>query len=253
MCNEVDYSDSYYYSDSDYYSDASDIEDDNNEFVKLEDILNNSTDDERYEPLRDYETKYEILYFAPHTIRNIKTHTPISTRILPSRYVQVCLSGTNQLLHRIVAKHFNYDYHVMLHPDATDFSKLDVHHKDHNRLNNSRHNLAICTRSENLSDRVMKPYGSRIYVDNLPDDAIPITKYKPDKTTTYIYDVDKYYYSPSTEQVYSRQEKIQKYQILSQNTCNGTTLRVNLIPNNITNKPVNMRKLRQQLLNPTTI
>ena len=91
MCNEVDYSDSYYYSDSDYYSDASDIEDDNNEFVKLEDILNNSTDDERYEPLRDYETKYEILYFAPHTIRNIKTHTPISTRILPSRYVQVCL------------------------------------------------------------------------------------------------------------------------------------------------------------------
>ena len=79
------------------------------------------------------------------------------------------------------------------------------------------------------------------------------TKYKPDKTTTYIYDVDKYYYSPSTEQVYSRQEKIQKYQILSQNTCNGTTLRVNLIPKYITNKPVNMRKLRQQLLNPTTI
>ena len=142
---------------------------------------------------------------------------------------------------------------MKLHPDAPDFSKLDVHHKDHNRLNNSRHNLAICTRSENLSDRVMKPYGSRIYVDNLPDDAIPITKYKPDKTTTYIYDVDKYYYSPSTEQVYSRQEKIQKYQILSQNTCNGTTLRVNLIPKYITNKPVNMRKLRQQLLNPTTI
>ena len=60
------------------------------------------------------------------------------------------------------------------------------------QLSASRHNLDICTRSDNLSDRIMKPYGLRLYVDKLPDDAIPITKYKYNKTTTYIYDDNKY-------------------------------------------------------------
>lgn len=47
--------------------------------------------------------------------------------------------GRNNYIHRLVAQHF------ILNPD----SKLEVNHKDGNRLNNSALNLEWCTRKEN--------------------------------------------------------------------------------------------------------
>ena len=115
-----DYSDSY---DSDYSDSTDDSQaasDAKTDCVDAGLDANDISDTEDiWEPLTDYETKYEILSIAPHTIRNIKTHRPLTPHILPSGYVQVSLSGTNKLLHRIIAKHFLfYAYKLYTDKDA---------------------------------------------------------------------------------------------------------------------------------------
>ena len=255
LTNSADnYSDSYY---SDDYSDYSDSTDDSQAASDAKtdcvdaglDANDISDAEDIWEPLTDYETKYEILSIAPHTIRNIKTHRPLTPHILPSGYVQVSLSGSNKLLHRIIAKHFLfYAYKLYTDKDA-DFNKLVVDHKDHNRQNNDYSNLRICTQSENNLNRDTKEYDERQYVDDLPYDSVLIRSVKVDDNTEYTFNIGKYYYSPSTEEIYSKQitKKEVKYQVLKQNTCNDSTLRVNLKPINTINKQVDVRKLVDQL------
>ena len=193
---------------------------------------------------------YEICSIAPHHIRNIKTQNILKPYIKSDGYVQITLNGTAKLLHRIIAKHFLFYVYKLYNDKDADFDKLVVDHKDRNRQNNDRSNLRICTQSDNNSNRNTKKYGKRKYIDELPYDSILIKSVKVDDDTEYTFNIGKYYYSPSTDEIYSKHitKKKSDYQVLKQNICNDSTLRVNLRPNNYDkNKQVSVRKLTDQL------
>lgn len=58
----------------------------------------------------------------------------------------VYCSTNNILMHRLIVKHHsNYS--------EDEFKNLDIDHKDHNTLNNTKKNLRVSTRSENCRNR----------------------------------------------------------------------------------------------------
>ena len=118
-----------------------------------------------WEALTDFENDYEIETEPPHRIRRKRDGLILKLTLhKASGYVLVWLNGHTYRYHRILAKHFI--------PNPENLQEVD--HIDRNKANNSLDNLRWVTRTENNSNRTVKKYGKREYMDHAPNDIAEI-------------------------------------------------------------------------------
>ena len=111
----------------------------------------------QWEALTDFEDDYEVETEPPHRIRRKRDGLILKTTLNKTLgYVIVTLNGKTHLYHRILAKHFI--------PNPENLQEVD--HIDRDKTNNSLDNLRWVTRTENLSNRTMKKYGKREFLDH---------------------------------------------------------------------------------------
>ena len=163
-----------------------------------------------WQALTDFENDYEIEVEAPHRIRK-RSNKRIVSQFVINDYVRVRLNGRNYSYHRILARHFI--------PNPNNFPQVD--HIDRNPLNNSIENLRWVSAGENLRNRTMRPYGSRVYLNTTPNDLIDITQY-----TDFEYPANKYFFCVENKRVVQRLNE-HKWRFLKQ-TKNNCYLRVTM-------------------------
>ena len=169
---------------------------------------------------------YEIMIDYPHTIRKILNHQIINEHPAKNGYVHIILNNSTCLKHRIIAEQFIYN--------DDPKNKHEINHINHVRDDNHIDNLEWCTRSENMFDRSEFRGYKYEYIDDIPDDSIPITQYET-RTEIREFDEDRYWYSPSTELFYFNNKR--NYKILHIKETNGYK-QVCLVDMN--KRPINM-------------
>ena len=186
-----------------------------------------------WEPLTDFENDYEIEIEPPHMIRR-RSNGWIVTPTLNkySGYVQVKLNGKPYLYHRILAKHFI--------PNPDDMPEVD--HKDRDKANNSLDNLRWVTRTENNSNRTVKKYGKREFLDHAPNDIIEIRNFN-----AFEYPAGKYFFCGKNDRVVQRVDD-HRWRYLNMTTDNGY-LRINMRDINGHNHHVYAHKLIRHFRN----
>ena len=136
----------------------------------------------------DDDNDYEIEEEYPHRIRRVGSDKFIAETLNKyNGYVYVKLNGKNYRKHRIVAKEFCYN-------DDKE-NKTQVDHVDRNKTNNHYENLRWVTPSENQKNRSSYKRQKIQYVDELPDDWVPVETYNGR-------DFEGYSYSPSEDKFY---------------------------------------------------
>lgn len=138
-----------------------------------------------WQTLKEFED-YEINSEYPYDIRKKgKIHTLKGAYKRGYRYV--IIHNKLYYFHRLVANQFVYNDDPQ--------HKTQVDHIDRNKNNNHINNLRWVTPSENLLNR--SGLGRYVWeeVEHLPDDAFELTEYGG-------YNIEDYYYSPSTDTFY---------------------------------------------------
>ena len=162
-----------------------------------------------WEALTDFEDDYEVETEPPHRIRRKRDGLMLKTTLHKvSGYVLVSLNGEKYYYHRILAKHFI--------PNPDDLPEID--HIDRDKANNTLENLRWVTRSQNLSNRTMKKYSKREFLDHAPNDIIEIRTFND-----FEYPENKYYFCGENDRVVMRVND-HKWQWLAQTPHNGHLL-----------------------------
>ena len=144
----------------------------------------------QWEALTDFENDYEVETEPPHRIRRKRDELILKlTQHKRTGYVHVWLNGNTYYYHRILAKHFI--------PNPDDLPEVD--HVDRDKANNSLDNLRWVNRSENNSNRTVKKYGKREFLDHAPNDITEI------RTFNYVeYDENRYFFCYENDRVVQR-------------------------------------------------
>lgn len=185
-----------------------------------------------WQALTDFENDYEIEVEPPHRIRKRSNKRIVSQFVKNSGYVYVKLNGRNYYHHRILARHFI--------PNPDNLPCVD--HIDRIKTNNSIENLRWVSAGENLRNRTMRPYGSRVYLNTAPNDLIEITQYND-----FEYPANKYFLCGENDRVVKRINE-HKWQWLAQTRHTGY-LRINMKDINGRNHQICMHKLIRHFRN----
>ena len=145
------------------------------------------------------DTDYEISDEAPHFIRRRGSNRNIALTVDNKGYLRCRLNGRMCKHHRIVALQF-------IHNDDPD-NKTEVDHIDRVKTNNDKDNLRWCTRAENLRNRSNVQGRLIEFFDNLPDDAIAVTKYGR-------HTIENHYYSSTADNFYYHDQELNHYRKL---------------------------------------
>ena len=182
---------------------------------------------EHWEALTDFENDYEVDTEPPHRIRRKRDGFMLKLTLNKrTGYVLVSLNGKPYQYHRILAKHFI--------PNPDDL--LEIDHIDRDKTNNALENLHWVTRSQNLSNRTVKKYGKREYMDHAPNDIIEIRTFND-----FEYPENRYYFCGENDRVVMRVNE-HKWQWLAQTPSQGY-LKINLRDTNGHNHRVYVHKL----------
>ena len=136
-----------------------------------------------FEPLINFEDKYEILNQYPHTIR-MKDNHQLLNEYIHNNYIQVCLNNGMYLKHRLIAQQYipnpnNYTYVDHINRDSTD-----------NRIQN----LRWVTSTQNQMNKSSSNGIKYIYMNSIPDDAIIVSHYCDHVFENYFYYNDVFYF-----------------------------------------------------------
>lgn len=118
------------------------------------------------------EYPYEIIYRS--TNRVIKVSTSYN------EYKTVNIGGNTYGLHKVIAMQW------LENPN----NYKEVNHKDGNRSNNQLENLEWISHSENLKQRPKFTRRNYEFIDELPETAVPLGKYKDVEYDRYYFDYD---------------------------------------------------------------
>ncbi len=131
---------------------------------------------------------YEIFSEYPYQIRKIKTKRIIKEHHINNGYLQCAMNGKQYYKHRVIAEQW-------IANDSPETKKF-IDHINHVRDDNHITNLRWVTQSENESNKTSYKKVKAIYLDELPDNCIPIETYKGIIFENYFYckDNDKCYY-----------------------------------------------------------
>ena len=144
----------------------------------------------QWEPLTDFEDDYEVETEPPHRIRRKRDERILKLTLWKrSGYVRVTLNGEKYYYHRILAKHFI--------PNPDDLPEVD--HADRDKANNTLENLRWVNRTENNSNRTVKKYGKREFLDHAPNDIIEIRTFND-----FEYDENRYFFCGENDRVVQR-------------------------------------------------
>ena len=127
---------------------------------------------------------YEILNDYPFTIRRADTHYLISESISHG-YIVVTLNQHIYRKHRLIALQFL--------PNDDPINKDVVDHINHDKTDNHLSNLRWVTSSTNNFNKSSNKGINYTFIDELPDDAIPIDYYNT-RTGRRILPENKYFY-----------------------------------------------------------
>ena len=139
---------------------------------------------ETWEVLRDH-PDYEINVQYPYQIRKI-SNGRILSESLRCGYVRVSLNQKSYNKHRLIA--------LQWIPNPNNLPCID--HINHVRTDNRLENLRWCTNEENANNKGTTWNGRKvIYVDELPEDVIPVDHYNQHRFTGYYFSLteDKFY------------------------------------------------------------
>ena len=144
----------------------------------------------QWEPLTGFEADYEVETETPRRIRR-KRDGRILKLTLDKRsgYVRVQLNGEKYYYHRILAKHFI--------PNPENLREVD--HADRDKANNTLENLRWVNRTENNSNRTVKKYGKREFLDHAPNDITEIRSFNDVE-----YDENRYFFCYENDRVVQR-------------------------------------------------
>lgn len=173
---------------------------------------------------------YEIFNEFPHSIRKKGSNVICCESINNAGYIQICINGTTQPLHRIIAKQFitNEKPEVL----------TDVNHINKNKLDNRIENLEWISHSENLKQRTNYKLQKAEYVDKLnTENLYQIESYNG-------YEFNRYYFDMKTETLYLYTRN--KYKIVKP-SLNGKLLIVSLNTSSGKNITCSYNKLIREL------
>ena len=139
---------------------------------------------ELWETLREHDD-YEINVQYPHQIRK-KSNQRILKESLRKGYIRVYLNQKSYSKHRLIALQW------LPNPDGLPC----IDHLNHVRTDNRLENLRWCTNEENANNNGTTWKGRKvIYVDELPEDVIPVDHYNQHRFTGYYFSLteDKFY------------------------------------------------------------
>ena len=180
-----------------------------------------------------FEDEFVIETEPPHRIRRKRDgFMPKLTLDKRTGYVDVKLNGKTYKYHRILAKHFI--------PNPDDLPEVD--HADRDKINNSLDNLRWVTRSQNNSNRTVKKYGKREFLDHAPNDITEIRTFND-----VDYPENRYFFCFENDRVVMRVND-HKWQWLAQTPHNGY-LRINMRDINGRYHQVYMHKLIRHFRN----
>ena len=183
----------------------------------------------QWEPLTDFEDDYEVETEPPHRIRRKRDGLMLKLTLNKTLgYLIVTLNGVKYYYHRILAKHFI--------PNPDDLPEVD--HIDRDKANNSLDNLRWVNRSQNKnsSNRTVKKYGKREFLDHAPNDITEIRTFND-----VDYPENRYFFCFENDRVVQRVND-HKWQWLAQAPHRGY-LRINMRDINGRYHQVYMHKL----------
>lgn len=140
-----------------------------------------------WEELRE-NVNYEIFNEFPHSIRKKGSNVICSESINNAGYVQICIDGETQPLHRVIAKQFIMNDN----PDVL----TEVNHINTNKLDNRIENLEWMSHSDNLKQRKKYNRQKAEYIDKLnTENLYQLENYNG-------HEFNRYYFDMKTETLY---------------------------------------------------
>ena len=124
-------------------------------------------DEAEFEPLKGFESDYEIQKDYPFVIRKKSNNRVLKEFFSGCGYIQVCLNRKTYYKHRLIAFQF------ISNPDNLP----EVDHVNHNRADNRLENLRFVSSHDNSINKASNKGVLYEYVDSLPEDAIIVNEY----------------------------------------------------------------------------
>ena len=147
---------------------------------------------------------YTICTEYPYTITRKSTGHIVTTTIdRNSGYIKVAINGKPESLHRLIAIQW---IPVPEHISMIPIDDLEVDHKNKIRSDYHIENLEWVTRSENSKNKTKYKDYTPDYVNQLSNNAIPVTTYKNHTIADLYYDNGEFYYK-AYDTEYRRIEK----------------------------------------------
>ena len=174
-----------------------------------------------FQPLLEFENKYEIQSQYPFTIRRISDHYEIKDCVRGAGYVTVNLEGRSYDKHRLIAKQFI--------PNDDPEHKTQVDHINRDRKDYHLENLRWVSSSENLKNRTKVNGVTYEFCYELPENCIKVLSYKS-KCTLHEFNDDTYYYDIDNEEFYVRiKDNLYKKMHISIDKNNSKVVRANSV------------------------
>ena len=128
---------------------------------------------------------YEILNDYPFTVRRADNHYVVTESIQTNGYIYVHLNRNQYIKHRLIALQFI--------PNNDPINNDVVDHINHDKTDNHLNNLRWVSSSDNSYNKSSHKGVNYNFIDELPDEAIPIDYYDTTNERR-IFPQDKYYY-----------------------------------------------------------
>ena len=141
-------------------------------------------DEAEFEPLKGFESDYEIQTTYPYNIRKKKTGKILKESNRSAGYIQVHLNLISYSKHILIAKQFI--------PNPDNLPEVD--HINHDRSDYHLSNLRWCTHITNTRNKGFHNHIPIEYVDSISDEAIVVDEYNTHNFTDYYFDNDNFYY-----------------------------------------------------------